>query len=87
MLYLLRHGQTDWTIRPTRCQGWVDVPVNDVGREQARAEAERLANHGIRRVVTSHLLRARETAQIVRTTLEAAGSRRAADARGAEEDA
>jgi probable phosphoglycerate mutase len=76
MLYLLRHGQTDWNVRPTRCQGWADVPLNDVGREQARTEGGRLAGRGIRRIVTSHLVRARETAEIVRAALDVAADAR-----------
>jgi hypothetical protein len=47
MLSLLRHGQTDWTSRPTRRRAWVAVPLNDSGREQTLAEAERPATLGI----------------------------------------
>jgi broad specificity phosphatase PhoE len=72
MLYLVRHGQTDWNLEPTRCQGWADVPLNDAGRSQARDDGRRLAGRGIRRIVSSHLVRARETAEIIRYELEAA---------------
>jgi len=64
-LYLVRHGQTDWNVEPARCQGWADVPLNEHGRAQARAEARSLAGRGIERIVTSHLLRARQTAEII----------------------
>lgn len=74
MLYLLRHGQTDWNTEPARCQGWADVPLNDVGRQQARAEGRRLADRGVRLVVTSHLLRARQTAELARDELVAAAA-------------
>ena len=72
MLYLLRHGETDWNCKPTRCSGWQDVPLNENGRRQAREEGRRLAGKGIDLIVTSHLSRARETAEIVRAELQAA---------------
>ncbi len=71
LLYLIRHGQTDWNVEPARCQGWADVPLNEDGREQARTQARTLAGRGIGLIVTSHLLRARQTAEIIRAELEA----------------
>jgi broad specificity phosphatase PhoE len=71
-LLLVRHGETAWN-REGRFQGHRDIPLNDVGRAQARAlrarlEAARHAhlfddNHTA--VLTSDLSRARETAEIV----------------------
>lgn len=69
MLYFVRHGQTDWNREPTRCQGWVDVPLNETGRRQARQEGLRLRSAGIGRIVSSHLLRAVQTAEIIREQL------------------
>jgi broad specificity phosphatase PhoE len=72
-LLLIRHGETDWNREPARCQGWAEVPLNDTGRQQARelgaALRERAAGGDvppIELIVSSHLLRARETAEIVR---------------------
>ena len=71
-LYLARHGQTDWNLEPARCQGWAEVDLNAAGREQAREHGLALAGHGIRLVLTSHLRRAVETAEIMRDVLQAA---------------
>jgi broad specificity phosphatase PhoE len=75
-VYLVRHGETDWNLEPVRCQGWTDVPLNERGREQAHELGRRLAGRGIELIVTSHLSRARETAELVRDELERAADRR-----------
>ena len=59
----MRHGQTDWNLEPARCQGWADPPLNDTGRAQARELGDRLRDSGIELIVSSHLLRARQTAE------------------------
>jgi probable phosphoglycerate mutase len=69
MLYLVRHGETDWNLEPARCQGWAEVPLNDTGRRQARELGQLLAPAGIELIVTSHLLRARQTAEQLRDVL------------------
>lgn len=58
---LIRHGETDWN-RELRFQGQVDVPLNASGHEQARRVAQRLALEPLRHLVSSDLLRARQTA-------------------------
>ncbi len=60
-LILIRHGETDLN-RELRFQGHVDAPLNAAGLEQARRVALRLAHEPIARVVSSDLIRARQTA-------------------------
>jgi broad specificity phosphatase PhoE len=64
-LYLIRHGETDWNREPARCQGWANVALNAAGRAQARERGKALFRRGIERIVASHLLRARETAELI----------------------
>jgi broad specificity phosphatase PhoE len=64
-IYLARHGETDDNAPPARVMGWIDAPLNDTGREQARALAREAQARGIAALYTSHLARARETAAIV----------------------
>ena len=63
-LILIRHGETDWN-RELRFQGHVDVPLNDIGLEQARRLGQRVAGEVAQHLVCSDLLRTRQTAQPV----------------------
>ena len=64
-LLLVRHGETDWNAE-RRWQGHADVPLNERGREQARALAERIASDGrVDAIYASDLSRARDTAAAV----------------------
>ena len=67
-LLFVRHGETDWNAQ-RRWQGHADVPLNDRGREQARALAESLADERIDVIYTSDLSRARDTAEAVAARL------------------
>ena len=63
LFYILRHGETDWN-RDGRLQGQTDVPLNDVGRDQARSVASAVSRLNIEACYASDLARAYETAEI-----------------------
>jgi len=58
-LYLVRHALADWTLDA------MDPPLSPAGREQARLLAARCTPLPVARVVTSPLLRARQTAAAI----------------------
>jgi len=63
-LLLVRHGETDWN-QAKIPQGHADIPLNNKGREQARALAQRLRGWDIDCIYSSDLARASETAAIL----------------------
>ncbi len=64
LLYLLRHGETDWNIEQ-RCQGFSDTPLNATGHRQAEASARYFSGVKIEAIYSSTLERAYETARII----------------------
>ena len=64
LLYLVRHGETDWN-RQRRIQGTTDIPLNATGRDQAARTGALLATRDWDAVVASPLSRAVETASII----------------------
>lgn len=69
ILYLMRHGQTDWNAKG-KVQGWQDTPLNPTGIEQARNAAEKLKDEGIETIYASDLKRTKKTADIISGTLD-----------------
>ena len=67
-LVLIRHGQSQWNLED-RFTGWIDVPLTDAGREEARRGAELIRHLRFDRAFTSALQRAQETLRIVLETI------------------
>lgn len=61
-LLLVRHGRTAWNVE-RRVLGRTDLPLDEVGLEQAAALPARIG--AVDRVWSSPLLRARQTAQVL----------------------
>ncbi|HEU0242266.1 MAG TPA: histidine phosphatase family protein [Candidatus Limnocylindrales bacterium] len=63
-LYLVRHGETDWNAEG-RLLSFTDRPLNDTGERQAATLAGDLAGIRWDRAISSPLVRARRTADVV----------------------
>lgn len=64
MLYIIRHGRTDWNdLR--KMQGQTDIPLNDNGREMARHAHDEYLDIHFDICFCSPLIRARETADLL----------------------
>ena len=93
VIYYVRHGLTDWNVQQ-RLQGRHDVPLNEQGRVQAVCCGDILRDLFARDgrasdefdYVSSPLVRARETMELMRTTLGLAPSGYRTDDRLAEID-
>jgi 2,3-bisphosphoglycerate-dependent phosphoglycerate mutase len=67
-LILVRHGHTCLNVpgRDERLRGWLDIPLDDQGLQEAAETAERLADHPVEAIYSSDLRRARQTAEVLR---------------------
>ncbi|CAN5162017.1 histidine phosphatase family protein [soil metagenome] len=63
-----RHGETDWN-KAGILQGWFDIPLNELGRRQARDMAAHLLDADFDAIWSSPLARAFETAEILAAAL------------------
>ncbi len=64
LLVLIRHGQSQWNLE-NRFTGWVDIPLTEKGRLEARTGAEKIKGIKFEKAFTSVLKRAQETLDIV----------------------
>ena len=73
-LVLVRHGQSEWNLK-NLFTGWRDVDLTELGREEAKAGAEKLKARGTKFDIafTSALIRAQKTNDIILDTLGQAG--------------
>ena len=63
-LILVRHGQSIWNLQD-RFTGWVDVPLTEEGRNQAKTAGELLREHPFDVAYTSDLQRAQVTLDLI----------------------
>ena len=64
MIYLIRHGQTDWNYFK-KIQGQLDIPLNEIGKREAFEQGQQLCSYPIKKIISSDLSRAKETAEII----------------------
>ncbi len=62
--FIVRHGETNWN-KEGRSMGHKDIPLNELGKKQALETAQKLENNKIDLIISSDLLRAKETAEII----------------------
>lgn len=62
--YFARHGKTDWN-KENRVMGQIDIPLNEVGIEQAHIIAQKFAHLDISHIFSSPLKRAMQTSEII----------------------
>ena len=66
-IYVIRHGQTDYNVKKL-FQGQCNIPLNEVGIEQAKEIAEKFADVKIDVILVSPLDRAKQTARYLSET-------------------
>lgn len=64
MLYIIRHGKTDWNVKH-KLQGRTDIPLNDEGRLMAERACEEYKDIHFDVCYCSPLIRAKETAKLL----------------------
>lgn len=71
-LILVRHGRTSLNRhgQDERLRGWLDVPLDESGLQEAESLAKEVANHSVEVIYSSDLRRARQTADALRRELK-----------------
>ena len=69
--YFVRHGVTELNFRGLRCGGDLDIPLTDIGCDQAYLLAKQIQKMelGIDSILTGSLIRVRQTALIINGVL------------------
>ncbi|MGL6007846.1 MAG: histidine phosphatase family protein [Culicoidibacterales bacterium] len=68
-IILIRHGETDWN-RQGLIQGQTDNPLNQLGFSQAKAAAPLFLNTRIDAMISSPMIRARQTAETLANEID-----------------
>lgn len=68
-IIIIRHGETDYN-KDRRIQGWLDIPLNEVGHKQAKQASLLVAKHKIDALYSSDLARAHQTALHIATAIK-----------------
>jgi broad specificity phosphatase PhoE len=61
-LFLIRHGETDYNLNHLMQGRGIDAPLNETGHQQALAVAEYMGRYQVDHIISSSMLRARQTA-------------------------
>ena len=65
MLYVIRHGETDWNLE-NKIQGRADIPLNAFGNSRGKFDRKMLLfQTKFYEIISSPLIRARKTAEII----------------------
>ena len=67
-VYIVRHGETECNVKNI-CYGWYDCPINEKGISQAKNLGRFLKSKKIDKIISSDLLRARMTAELINNEL------------------
>jgi broad specificity phosphatase PhoE len=70
VIYIIRHGETGAN-KDNKFRGWLDIPLNATGKQEAKTAREYLSDKGIKRVFCSDLGRAIETAKLALPSIKA----------------
>lgn len=68
-IYLIRHGETDWNAMG-KVQGTSNIPLNFTGEQQAKKSGDYFKDKAIDVMISSPLIRAKRTAEIINEQLE-----------------
>lgn len=68
MIYIVRHGQTDWNISK-KLQGHTPIPINQNGRKEADNVRKKIETLNFDKIISSDLLRATQTTEIINKQL------------------
>jgi len=65
LIFLIRHGRTEWNKKKV-FRGHIDIPLDEVGKNQAEATGKFLQNINLSVIYSSPLKRALQTAEIIK---------------------